>query len=357
MSWVSSPPVFPLALPLLADRHFDTPTEDGVAILTCLAKAVGAVALMGLVRRPGSIDSFVRSDAIEGASNLHALNEHHDRALSFGTPRWSWKDFDSQSFKLLVKAEAGNDGSIVTAGFCFDCEHDAELAMKSAAEHEGLVFAAIACSAQCREQAARLRACHDTMNAVDFGVVHLDAKGAITFENNAASTMLDASAAILRHGGALKAANLADAVRLRMAIEHNADRAEGVRVAPIVQLRRAKHARPIFAVVVASDWQEHGPGVAVTVYLVDPDRDVTTLISAACRMYGLTPVERELTAKIVAGLSLAEAALVLKIKEGTARTYLKSIFRKTGVKRQAALVTLIMASMINLNRAIPLAAI
>lgn len=55
-------------------------------------------------------------------------------------------------------------------------------------------------------------------------------------------------------------------------------------------------------------------------------------------LFGLTRKEAALTVLIVRGMMVAEAAEALGISEGTARIYLKSIFSKTGVNRQAELI-------------------
>jgi len=54
--------------------------------------------------------------------------------------------------------------------------------------------------------------------------------------------------------------------------------------------------------------------------------------------FGLTPAEARLAALLVSDLSLHQAASELKIKVGTARTRLKSIFGKTSTNRQSSLV-------------------
>ncbi len=357
MSWLVGQSVTPLAPHPLSDLNSQSPTPVGEALLHCLANMFGGVAVVGSMHRHGFPDVYVQSDAEGHAARLKLLGEGYGPTHAVGSSHWSWVDIEGQSLRMLAKATSIDDGTIVSAGLLFERKHDQICAVKSARDFEALIFAAIADSAKSREQITRLRACHETINAIDIGVVHIDADGRIVFENLAASEMLDANDAILRHGGSLRAANLADAVRLRIAIEHHASPAEGMRVAPIIALRRAKHSRPVYAVVVACGWHEIDPGFAASVYLVDPEKDIGKLISAACRLYGLTPVECELTVKIVAGMSLGDAASALKIKESTARTYLKSIFRKTGIQRQAALVTLIMASTINLNRSIVLAPI
>ena len=55
------------------------------------------------------------------------------------------------------------------------------------------------------------------------------------------------------------------------------------------------------------------------------------------RLYGLTPSQSHLAELLASGSSLKEAARRLGIAEGSARQYLKIIFRKTGTNRQADL--------------------
>jgi DNA-binding CsgD family transcriptional regulator len=57
--------------------------------------------------------------------------------------------------------------------------------------------------------------------------------------------------------------------------------------------------------------------------------------------FGLSPRQAKLTALLFSGRSVKEAAILLGITEGSARQYLKLIFRKTGARRQADLVRLV----------------
>ena len=57
--------------------------------------------------------------------------------------------------------------------------------------------------------------------------------------------------------------------------------------------------------------------------------------------FGLTPAQSRLVLRLVAGDSLRFSAAALGIGYETARTTLKSVFRKTGTHRQTELVTMI----------------
>ncbi|HEY0437134.1 MAG TPA: hypothetical protein VGC92_10865 [Phenylobacterium sp.] len=57
--------------------------------------------------------------------------------------------------------------------------------------------------------------------------------------------------------------------------------------------------------------------------------------------YGLTPTEVRLALHLAEGGSVAGYAELFGVAVGTARSQLKSIFAKTGVNRQAALVSIV----------------
>jgi DNA-binding CsgD family transcriptional regulator/PAS domain-containing protein len=58
------------------------------------------------------------------------------------------------------------------------------------------------------------------------------------------------------------------------------------------------------------------------------------------KLFELTPAEQRLVARLMAGEELREAALHLHVSLHTARTQLKAVYRKTGRRTQAALLTL-----------------
>ena len=61
--------------------------------------------------------------------------------------------------------------------------------------------------------------------------------------------------------------------------------------------------------------------------------------------FGLTPAEARLALQLVAGDTLRAAAVKLSITYETARTELKNIFSKTGTRRQAELVIVIVTAL------------
>jgi DNA-binding CsgD family transcriptional regulator len=67
-------------------------------------------------------------------------------------------------------------------------------------------------------------------------------------------------------------------------------------------------------------------------------------LKLAQQLFQLTPAETSLAIQLANGLSLEEAAEALNIRRNTARAHLRSIFSKTGVRRQTELVRIFLNS-------------
>jgi FixJ family two-component response regulator/DNA-binding CsgD family transcriptional regulator len=93
-------------------------------------------------------------------------------------------------------------------------------------------------------------------------------------------------------------------------------------------------------------YSEQGLGdrPAVYLFLVDPTQWHAPEPQLLMGMFGLTLSEARLTAALVDGLSLEEAAQLCHLTLNSARTYLKTIFAKVGVSRQSELLRTILLS-------------
>jgi DNA-binding CsgD family transcriptional regulator len=78
----------------------------------------------------------------------------------------------------------------------------------------------------------------------------------------------------------------------------------------------------------------------VALVFADPDTKTSASIESLIAAFGLTSAEARLAAALIAGRSLVDAATALGISINTAKTQLKSVFVKTGCKRQADLAAL-----------------
>ncbi|MFD1559596.1 helix-turn-helix transcriptional regulator [Paraburkholderia silviterrae] len=83
---------------------------------------------------------------------------------------------------------------------------------------------------------------------------------------------------------------------------------------------------------------------AVIVFASDPDDGLTTPEELLCKIYGLTRHQARLAGWLMRGEGLKAYAQAYEVAYDTARSHLKQVFAKTGVKRQADLVRLLLSS-------------
>jgi DNA-binding CsgD family transcriptional regulator/PAS domain-containing protein len=91
-----------------------------------------------------------------------------------------------------------------------------------------------------------------------------------------------------------------------------------------------------------SEYLPVGARADAVVFLRDPERKTRETAALLTEGFGLTPREASLAELLGDDLSLANAAEQLGISIGNARVHLKRIFSKTGLRRQAELVSLIL---------------
>ncbi|MFM7786275.1 MAG: helix-turn-helix transcriptional regulator, partial [Gammaproteobacteria bacterium] len=89
------------------------------------------------------------------------------------------------------------------------------------------------------------------------------------------------------------------------------------------------------------------PGVAV--FISDPEDRSEAPVAVLAKLFGFTPTESQLALALANGLNLDEVAATLGMTRNTARAHLRSVFTKTGISRQSALVRLILKSVASLG--------
>ena len=187
----------------------------------------------------------------------------------------------------------------------------------------------------------------------DLGVIVLDRRANIVDANPAARRCLDDATGLRRLGRTVTTASLEESVRLQTAIYETILTGDQARTAAptIINIRRPGKRSLAVAVARAHDGMvgrdERDP--AVILFITDPESDVVSMVEPACAMYGLTPTETRLSMHLVRGFSLNEAAAQMRIQSETARAYLKQVFQKTGVNRQASLMRLLLTSVVPIN--------
>lgn len=211
-----------------------------------------------------------------------------------------------------------------------------------------------------RMQSRASGALQGALNAVDLGILLIDRLGRISFANQSGLEILNAGLHLRRNGESFTANDLHQALALQVALSHtiasnvdtNPERARQRR-APLFSIRTEGATGPlVLSIVPAPERAVEPQDCAVIVYILDPRLDNSRQLEPVCKLYGLSPVETRLVSLLTAGQSLHEAAASMRIKEQTARGYLKQIFMKTDTNRQADLVRIMLCSLVRIQRGI-----
>ena len=188
------------------------------------------------------------------------------------------------------------------------------------------------------------------------GVVVLDQNGLVIESNPAATAILELKDGLRVVGKQLEASYANDNRKLlglvRDALTH--PHAAKLTLTEAMSITRPS-GRLSWGLIVQSissdQWTEGKQRPSVVVFVRDTEGRVDPPVRLAQQLFHLTPAETALAIQLANGLSLEEAAEVLNIKRNTARAHLRSIFSKTGVRRQTELVRIFLNSVAWLSAA------
>jgi DNA-binding CsgD family transcriptional regulator len=185
----------------------------------------------------------------------------------------------------------------------------------------------------------------------------LDETGSVLQLNPVAREILDSQDGLKVVGGRLEATYPSDNRELARLVRNAFQRAKqgvgkGVQVAEATSISRPSGQVSLGVVVELIPSQEllEGNGKpTVVVYVRDAVSKSLVSTVLTSQLYNLTPAETTLALELANGLSLEEASEILNIRRNTARAHLRSIFSKTGVRRQTELVRIMLNSVVALG--------
>jgi DNA-binding CsgD family transcriptional regulator/PAS domain-containing protein len=182
-----------------------------------------------------------------------------------------------------------------------------------------------------------------TLDSFMAAVVVVGEEGRILHANDAARRMLAARKPIAAVDGVLSVrsaaanAELSDAVRIAQSDESKIENS-GLGVPLLGDEPSVAHVLPLARGDVRTRLMPQATAaVVITCANTEPCADVR----AVARSFDLTPAETRLLEQLGRNATLAHAAGRLGVSQETARTHLAHIFSKTGVSRQADLLTLV----------------
>ncbi|MBV8249728.1 MAG: LuxR family transcriptional regulator [Comamonas sp.] len=181
------------------------------------------------------------------------------------------------------------------------------------------------------------------------GVVVLDQNGQVLECNPAATSILDLQDGLKISGGMLEANYANDNRKLQRLIKDALVHTQVSRLSMTEGMSVSRQSGQLnWGVVVQSispdEWTEGKQRPSVAVFVRDTGGKADPPVKLAQQLFQLTPAETSLAIQLANGLSLEEAAEALNIRRNTARAHLRSIFSKTGVRRQTELVRIFLNS-------------
>jgi DNA-binding CsgD family transcriptional regulator len=182
------------------------------------------------------------------------------------------------------------------------------------------------------------------IDALPRAIFILDERGRVMFANRAAERMLVLGDTIGLFDGKLHCRITCDQAKLELAIQSaiaptDLDPRGGW--ACIHSGSRQKTFAAFVAPIVPSEILFAAAEARALLIITDPTETTFADEGALRDLFGLTPAEARLAIALSAGHSIESTAALLSITQATARSELKSVFRKTGLTRQQDLVRML----------------
>lgn len=202
---------------------------------------------------------------------------------------------------------------------------------------------ALALHARIKHSESEKAAYQQTVEQLDIGTLLIDCRGQLVSANGHARAILETNPAINLREQRVRLADREldeqfNAAIKRLLADPAIDDAEALTVGNGASLGLL--VRPFRG---PSDYHSDTRPV-ILVYLTDAAAHRLAPRELVAQLFGLTPAEAGLATLLADGLSLVEAAERMYVSEGSARSYCKRVFAKTGVNRQAELVRLVLKS-------------
>jgi DNA-binding CsgD family transcriptional regulator len=182
------------------------------------------------------------------------------------------------------------------------------------------------------------------LDAFDHAVLGLDSKGKVVLVSRGAEALLRAGDGMRVSNGEFSTADAAQNARLKATITEAVTGQFATAASASVLIRRRSHATPLQLTVVPH--RSHLPGrsaLAALVFIGDPARRSPSKAALLRAMYALSPTEARVADLLAEGLTVREVADRLNAALETARFHTKKILAKTGARRQAELMKLMVA--------------
>ena len=183
------------------------------------------------------------------------------------------------------------------------------------------------------------------LDAFNQAVLGLNCEGKVVLVNREAEALLRTGDGVQVSNGVLSTRDAAQNARLQATISEAVTSQFAISSASAsVLIRRRSHAVPLQLTVVPHRSSLPGrSALAALIFAVDPARRPASKAALLRTLYALTPTEARIADLLAEGLTVREVADRLNATLETTRFHTKRILGKTGARRQAELMKLMVA--------------
>jgi len=184
------------------------------------------------------------------------------------------------------------------------------------------------------------------LDGISTGVVMMDSKGEIVLMNRSAGAIVAERDGLLATGAGLRAERPEETNALAGMIQAAASTSNGSGLSPCATLLITRRTRPPLQLQISplrTSVIQSSRRMAVMAFIRDPLKRERPTQEVLRALYRLTPAECRVALLMSDGHTSRHIAEMVGVTENTVRTQLKSIFAKTGVKRQAELIKVLSA--------------
>jgi DNA-binding CsgD family transcriptional regulator/PAS domain-containing protein len=179
----------------------------------------------------------------------------------------------------------------------------------------------------------------ELLNRCEHAVILVDTDGRVLFANATAETLLHDGSGLIARGGRLASSVVAKTTELRRLIAGDKNgHSGGLMTLPCLDGHNLTAL--VLPLPAETTWLAHRPSAIV--FVRDPASAVMPSADQLRVLFGLTPAQAALAREMLAGDGIEAAAGRLGIARATARTHLLEVFEKTGARRQAELVRVLL---------------
>lgn len=186
-----------------------------------------------------------------------------------------------------------------------------------------------------------------TLDHLNDGIVFVDPDANVCFVNKAAEQYF-ANRDLCQREGRLHAISADDTAALHALIAKCSASGIRHRRGDFVSVRRQLGRSPLSMLIaplpVENSFVLMPSRPMAVIFITDPDKVNNPTLMQLREKFGLTPAEANFAAEIAKGDGIQAAADRLSISRATARTHLSRIFDKTGTRRQAELVRVLLSA-------------